>query len=47
MTDKFITKGFADYIIESRGYHNTFLEKIDRLIDWQITTAFSSLCLDL
>ncbi|MCX5815170.1 MAG: IS5 family transposase [Proteobacteria bacterium] len=35
MTDKFITKGFADYIIESRGYHNTFLEKVDRLIDWE------------
>lgn len=35
MTDKFTTKGFADYIIESRGYNNTFLEKIDMLIDWE------------
>jgi transposase, IS5 family len=35
MTDKFTTKGFADYIIESRGYNNTFLEKIDILIDWK------------
>ena len=35
MTDKFTTKGFADYCIENRGYTNTFLEKIDRLIDWK------------
>lgn len=35
MTDKFTTKGFADYFIENRGYANTFLEKIDRLIDWK------------
>lgn len=35
MTDKFTTKEFADYCIENRGYANTFLEKIDRLIDWK------------
>jgi IS5 family transposase len=35
MTDKFTTKGFADYFIEQRGYINTFLEKIDMLIDWK------------
>lgn len=34
MTDKFTTKGFADYLVENRGYNNTFLEKVDLLIDW-------------
>ena len=33
MTDKFTSKGFADYFIEQRGYSNTFLEKIDMLIN--------------
>jgi len=35
VTDKFTTKGFADYFIEQRGYTNTFLEKIDMLINWE------------
>jgi len=35
MTDKFTTKGFADYFIEQRGYADTFLEKIDTFIDWK------------
>jgi IS5 family transposase len=35
MTDKFTLKGFADYFIEQRGYANTFLEKVDVLIDWK------------
>lgn len=35
MTDKFTSKGFADYFIEQRGYSNTFLEKIDMLINWK------------
>jgi transposase, IS5 family len=35
VTEKFTTKGFADYAIEQRGYTNTFLEKVDRLIDWK------------
>ena len=34
MTDKFTSKGSADYFIEQRGYANTFLEKIDMLINW-------------
>jgi transposase, IS5 family len=34
MTDQFTTKGFADYAIEQRGYTNIFLEKVDRLIEW-------------
>jgi IS5 family transposase len=35
MTDKFTTKGFADYFIEQRRYTNQFLDKIDALIDWK------------
>lgn len=35
MKDKFTTKGFADYIIEARGTVNIFLDKIDKLINWQ------------
>ncbi|MCX5814096.1 MAG: IS5 family transposase [Proteobacteria bacterium] len=35
MTDKFTSKGFADYFIEQRGYTNSFLEKIDMLINWK------------
>jgi len=35
VTDKFTTKGFANYFIEQRGYTNTFLEKIDMLINWE------------
>ena len=35
MTDKFTTKGFADYFIEQRGYADTFLKKIDMLINWR------------
>jgi transposase, IS5 family len=35
MTDRFTTKGFADYAIEQRGRTNTFLEGIDKLIDWK------------
>ena len=35
MTDKFTSKGFADFFIEQRGYANTFLEKVDLLIDWK------------
>lgn len=34
MPDKFTAKGFADYLVEMRGYTNTFLDKIDRLVDW-------------
>jgi transposase, IS5 family len=36
MTDQFTTKGFADYAIEQRGYTNTFLEKVNTLIEWSI-----------
>jgi len=35
VTDRFTTKGFADYIIEQRGHANTFLDRIDALIDWK------------
>lgn len=35
MKDQFTTKGFADYIIEARGTVNIFLDKIDKLINWQ------------
>jgi IS5 family transposase len=35
MKDQFTTKGFADYIIESRGTVNIFLNKIDKIIDWK------------
>ena len=35
MTDKFTSKGFADFFIEQRGYADTFLEKVDLLIDWK------------
>jgi transposase, IS5 family len=34
MTDRFTTKGFADYVIEQRGHTNTFLDAINGLIDW-------------
>ena len=33
--DRFTTKGFADYFIERRGHANTFLDRIDVLIDWK------------
>lgn len=35
MTDRFTTKGLADYFIEQRGHANTFLDRIDSLIDWK------------
>ena len=35
MTDRFTTKGLADYFIEQRGHTNTFLDRIDALIDWK------------
>jgi transposase, IS5 family len=35
VTEKFTAKGFADYAIEQRGYMNTFLEKVEKLIDWK------------
>jgi transposase, IS5 family len=35
VTEKFTAKGFADYAIEQRGYTNTFLEKVEKLIDWK------------
>lgn len=35
MADRFTTKGFADYAIEQRGHTNTFLNAIDRLVDWE------------
>lgn len=35
MTDKFTTKGLADYFIDQRRYTNQFLDKIDALIDWK------------
>ena len=35
MTDRFTTKGFADYFIEQRGHTNTFLDRIDVFIDWK------------
>ena len=35
MKDQFTTKGFADYIIETRGTVNIFLDKIDNLINWK------------
>ncbi len=35
MTDKFTTLTLADYVIEQRKHLNTFLDKIDNLIDWQ------------
>ncbi len=28
MTDRFTTKGFADYFIEQRGHTNTFLDRL-------------------
>lgn len=34
MTDRSTTKGFADYFIEQRGHTNTFLDRINALIDW-------------
>ncbi len=35
MTDRFTAKGFADYFIDQRGHNNTFLDRIDALIDWK------------
>lgn len=35
MADRFTAKGFADYVIEQRGHANTFLDRIDALIDWK------------
>ena len=35
MTDRFTTKGLADYFIDQRGHANTFLDRIDSLIDWK------------
>lgn len=34
MTDKFTTKGLADYFLDQRRLSNAFLDKIDVLIDW-------------
>jgi IS5 family transposase len=40
--DTFTTKGFADHFIDQRGHTNTFLDKIDALIDWKnIEKVFS------
>lgn len=36
MTDRFTTKGFADYAIEQKRRTNTFLDAINNLIDWKI-----------
>src|SRR5512143_4004462 len=36
MADRFTAKGFADYAIEHRGHTNTFLEAIDKLVDWNV-----------
>lgn len=36
MTDRFTTKGFADYVIEQKGHKNTFLDAIDKFIDWKL-----------
>jgi transposase, IS5 family len=33
VTDKFTTKGLADYFIDQRRYTNQFLDKIDALIE--------------
>ena len=35
MTDKFTGYGFADYFMEQKRHINTFLDKIDKLIDWK------------
>ena len=35
MTDKFTGFGLADYCIEQKRHLNTFLDKIDKLIDWK------------
>jgi transposase, IS5 family len=35
VTDKFTTKGLADYFIDQRKVSNQFLDKIDALIDWK------------
>jgi IS5 family transposase len=35
MTNTFTTPGFADYILETRGAPNTFLDKINSIIDWK------------
>ena len=35
MTEQFTTKGFADYVVEQRGYANSFLEMVERLIEWR------------
>jgi transposase, IS5 family len=34
MTDQSTAKGFADYAVEQRGYTNTFLDHIDKVIEW-------------
>ncbi|OPY74609.1 MAG: hypothetical protein A4E65_03785 [Syntrophorhabdus sp. PtaU1.Bin153] len=31
--DRYTTKGLADYVIEQRSHVNTFLDRIDALID--------------
>jgi IS5 family transposase len=35
VTDKFTTSGFADYILETRGTPNVFLDKIRTFIEWK------------
>jgi IS5 family transposase len=35
VTDRFTTKGLADYFIDQRRHSNAFLERIDTLIDWK------------
>lgn len=34
MTDKFTASSFADYIVGQRKRPVTFLDKIDKFIDW-------------
>lgn len=35
MNDQFTTKGFADYFLDRRRLSNTFLDRIDALIEWK------------
>ena len=35
MTDKFTAPSFADYLVGQRQHSVTFLDKIDKLIDWK------------
>lgn len=34
MTDRFTRRGFADYVIEQRGHTNTFLDAINKFVNW-------------